>query len=369
MKETLERIIREGVRQGLFTNADVSVMHQRPLVQRHFNFSWDGNGFRDLYQPRLFDIASLSKMVLTLLVYRLLSKEHPKFTLDAPVQRFIPSLRGQFVNELTIHHLLTFHARFNRFTKPEEVLASVSCFGSVEQALEKLFHEIRNVGLESNPGLKHSYANVHSILLGHALENAYGVSLEELLKLYLLRPLGLTDTSTDPLSQAYRCVRSAHGLQLGEVSDPIARLALQSGKQLLGSAGLHSSAKDVLRMLEIIMLDEQHPSCPISKTFADQLHIPFVPGGNFGQGFGRWSEFRNNLESYNPTPPPDGIFKSGYSGCIAMCSREFGVAFVLLTNFLHKPRTESEMKADRSLLHQLYAMIAECVFKHRTAVS
>ena len=374
MKVELEKIIlQEGVRQGLFTVADLSVTRQSS-VKEHFNFGLDG--VSDSYQPRVFDIASKTKMIVTLLVYRLLTlKVHPEFSLDAPVKNFIPDMSGPFVDELTIRHLLTFHAKFNRFITPEK-MNQRSKLKPLSRPLMQMLCQIKKVGLEDKPGLKHNYANVHTIILGLVLESLFekmekekpekerkhGMKLDELIRTYITSPLGLVDTSTNPIGRSHRCVIAAHGLKLGEVSDPVARLALGQHQRLLGSAGLFSTSKDVLNILDIVMLGENHPVCPISAEFISQLHTPLLPTSNFGQGFGLWSAFRENLETINPTLPPDGIFKSGWSGCIAMCSREFGVAFALTTNFLHKHRTVEEMKRDRGLLNQIYARTAECVF-------
>lgn len=363
MKKKLEDIIRCGVHQGLFTVADLSVTYQstyQSSFKEHFNFGKDG--LHSLYKPRVFDIASITKMIMTLLVYRLLTlNSHPEFSLDAPVKKFIPDLSGPFVDELTIRHLLTFHAKFNRFITPEK-MNQRSIANPLSRPLMQMLYQIKKVGLEDKPGLKHNYANVHTILLGLALENAFGKSIEELIKMYITKPLELVDTTTDPISRAHRCVRAAHGLRLGQVSDPVARLALGQHKRLLGSAGLFSSSKDVLDVLDIVMLGDKHPLCPISTEFIELLHVPLLSTSNFGHGFGLWSVFRENLEMINPTLPSDGIFKSGYSGCIAMCSREFGVAFALTTNFLHKQRTVEEMRRDRRFLNYLYAHIAECLF-------
>ena len=359
MKNKLEEIIRRGVHQGLFTVADLSVTYQS-LFKEHFNFGV--NGLSSLYQPKVFDIASITKMIVTLLVYRLLTRsEHPEFSLDAPVKKFVPDLSGPFVDELTIRHLLTFHAKFNRFITPEEMMQE-SIANPHSRVIANFIQQIKSVGLEGKPGLKHNYANVHTILLGLVLEKIFNKSLQGLIKTYISQPLGLVDTTTDPISRVPRCVRSSHGLRLGEVSDPVARLTLSTYQCLLGSAGLFSSSKDLVHILDIVMLGEQHPSCPISAEFIELLHTPLLPTSNFGHGFGQWSVFRDNLEMINPTLPPDGIFKSGYSGCMCMCSREFGVAFALTTNFLHKQRTTEEMKHDRRLLNYLYAQIAECVF-------
>lgn len=371
MKTSLEKVINSGVQQGLFTHADISVRSQASSKQ-HFNFGMDGVSHQ--YRPRVFDIASITKMIVTLLVYRLLTlKVHPEFSLDAPVKNFIPDMSGPFVDELTIRHLLTFHARFNRFVTPEE-MEQRSNRNPLSRPLMQMLRQIKIVGLEGKPGLKHNYANVHTILLGLVLERFFEsrfggacvevskFRLEGLIGTYLTKPLGLVDTLTDPISRANRCVIAAGGLKLGQVSDPVARLALGQHRRLLGSAGLFSSSRDLVDILDLVILGEKHPDCPISAEFIDLLHVPLLPTSDFGHGFGLWSVFRKNLEEFNPTSPPDGIFKSGYSGCIAMCSREFGVSFALTTNFLHKQRTVEEMRQDRRLLNQLYARVAECVF-------
>lgn len=150
MKKKLEEIIRRGVHQGLFTEVDLSIAYQT-VFKEHFNFGL--NGVSDLYQPRVFDVASITKMIVTLLVYRLLTlNSRPEFTLDAPVKKFLPDMSGPFVDELTIRHLLTFHAKFNRFITPEDVTRiSATHFGG--RVMRHMLRQIKKVGLEDKPGL------------------------------------------------------------------------------------------------------------------------------------------------------------------------------------------------------------------------
>ncbi len=357
-------LVQDGVNCGLFTEVDISI---KPSGQTKQHFSFKSGVLQNTYNARLFDIASITKTFLTMLVYRLLPIGEEKFfSLDTPVHWHL-NLDGPFVDELTFRHLLTFHATFNRFITPAEMLDEMTRRNSTAKlsVFYEMIQQMETVGLLDRPGVVHKYANIHSILLGRAIENAFGQNLEELLKTHLFKPLGLNDTLTNPISKADRCVIAGHGLNLGEVSDPVARLALRIYSRLLGSAGLFSTTSDMLKLLDVVLMGSQHPDCQIQDVYAESLHLPLVSGSNFGQGFGIWNEFRRNLEHRNPTSSLGGVFKSGWTGCMVMCSRESGVSFALATNFLHKDRSLEEMKHDRRLLNEFYAGIAECVLGYK----
>lgn len=354
----IEVIIRNAYRMRIFTKADLSfsVPGRDPV---HMSFS--KGILHQVYGHRIFDIASGTKMILALLVYRLLTIGCKKdFTLDAPVNRFI-DISGPHTDKLTIYHLLTFHAKFNKFITPAEMRKEINKTKRPDQVFKLMLKQIESVGLESPPGLHFNYANIHSILLGRVLENVFEKSLEELMHLYLFAPIGLRNTTVNPAGKLNRFVHSKHDLPLGKISDPVASLSLDLFKRLLGSAGLVSTTRELLHILNVILLDERHPTCPIQSTFAQELHKPVTEKGDFGQGLGLWSEFLKNLEDFHPCPPHDMVFKSGFSGVVCACSKSTNISFAFATNFLYKRRSKKAMSLARRTLHEVYAGIASCI--------
>lgn len=368
MKEKIEKILQEGLAKGIFTEVDLSV---RSSSSEIFHTSFSRGNFMAEYGKRIFDTASVTKMILTLLVYRLLTvHEMGEFSIDAPVNRFI-DISGPHTEELTVYDLVTFHAEFNRFTTQAEMMKKIirvknpkAPFRPTEplKVFPEMLREIKSVGLRGRPGTSFRYGNVHSILLGFVLESAFKKGLEDLIREYLLIPLGLADTSTDPTGKLNRCVKSHYKVQLGRPSDSVAHLSSRLFSRLLGSAGLFSSTSDLLLVLDMVLLGDQHPTCHIRDEFASKLHLPVTPGGKFGQGFGLWSEFIKNLEEFHPDPPADLVFRSGFSGMMCACSRREQKSFVLAANFTHKRRTPQKATDDRRSLHETYARIASCVF-------
>jgi CubicO group peptidase (beta-lactamase class C family) len=361
VRERLEKIIQDGFNAGIFTEADLSFRFSAPHAS-HMSFS--KGRIVEVYERRLFDIASVTKMIVTLLVYRLLTIGHNgEFTIDAPVNRFI-DISGPHTDDLTIYDLMTFHAEFNKFITPAEMFRKIrrrKGLGNLK-VFPEMLQQIKSVGLTGRPGVNCRYANVHTILLGLVLESAFGKGLGELIKEHLLAPLGLSDTTADPMGKLHRCVQSHHKVPLGRPSDSVAHFSLRAYSRLLGSAGLFSTTSDLLCILDMALLGDQHPTCYIRDAFAGNLHQPVTEAKNFGQGFGLWSEFLKNLESFHPDPPHDLVFRSGFSGVVCACSKSANTSFAIATNFNHKRRTRAKTKADRRALHKIYARIANCVF-------
>jgi CubicO group peptidase (beta-lactamase class C family) len=258
---------------------------------------------------------------------------------------------------------LTFHATFNTFITPPEILEKLKNTEGLARLIvfPEMITQMKSVGLVGRPGLDFRYGNIHAILLGLVLEKVFGESLDKLMRKHLFAPLKFWNTTIDPSFQLKRCVKAQHDIPLGKVSDPIARLALHA-YGLIGSAGLFSSTKEFLDLWGLVLLGEQHPTCPIADTFAKGLHLPVTEKRDFAQGFGLWSKFLENLEEFHPYPPDDIIYRSGFSGVVGACSKSVDGAFTLATNFLHVHRGVDEMKVARRGLHETYARVAHCVF-------
>jgi CubicO group peptidase (beta-lactamase class C family) len=376
MNKRIRRILQSGIDSGLYTTvsfgASIDLKRSFEAVTKY------PLGTTTSAKQKVFDIASVTKLFLSILVYRLITiraqfllsesnreRAHriAKFDLNTPIVE-LTDISGIHTEKLRLRHLLNFHAEFNTFSKPEEILVNGNIAG--------MFKEIRSVGLVCPPGEKFAYKNAHSILLGVVLEEVFGSTLEDLMQTHVCKPLGLLHTTANPLGMLCHVVHSGfcpvskNEVQLGQVSDLVARLSYQQGR-LLGSSGLFSTTCDVLTLLELIInngsfvhherMDFIHPS------LIEVLSQSETKDKHFGTGMGLWNNFRKNLEKFNPSPVEDGLFKSGYSGIMTCVSRKKRMAFVCQTNFLHKLRSSEELKADRKKLHEVYASLAQAVIE------
>jgi CubicO group peptidase (beta-lactamase class C family) len=199
------------------------------------------------------------------------------------------------------------------------------------------------------------------------LEKQYGLPLKELLHRHIIVPLGMKDTSLNPDGNLNRCIQSEPGVPVGQINDPTARIAYETDGRFLGSAGVFSTARDLLNLLDVIvhrgicnphLTRGLHAKMQFLDTeTARSLHVGKTP--IFGNGVGKWNVFRENLEMH--TPPVDtGIHKLGHTGCIIVVFPEYGVACTVLTDFLNTPRTAEELRLARCELNILFAEIGRC---------
>ncbi len=387
--DAIDKLLQEGANSGVFTEASVAV--RVGDEKRYFSYRVidEGKSKQEKISSgcasggrRLFDIASVTKLLVTLLAFRLakLPGKAFNFGLDDHVQKHV-DFSGPYADRLTIRHLLNFHAELNTFMPKESVVD--------HESLMEMQKQIKSVGLTKEPGSEFRYANWQSILLGEILEQVFKTPLNVLIRSWLLRPLGMTSTCPAFMlnGQTQNCMKSLHGFDLGTVSDPVAAVANQHSK-LLGSAGLFSTTEDLLVLVDLIlqvgnftakgtrMIRPEHadPYEFLNSTDVLSLFTPATPALRFSTGMGIWKNFIDDVVEkisetcHMPTQvlrQIKGGFKRGYGGCMFTVFPEYQVGFVVGTDFLSLKRTPEELKKARILLDRLYARVAEAAICHK----
>ncbi|GAB4051118.1 serine hydrolase domain-containing protein [Spirosoma litoris] len=110
------------------------------------------------------------------------------------------------------------------------------------------YDDLHKVKLDAMPGNMFKYSNAGAQLLGYILERVYNQSFEELVRLKLTQPLGMSDTKIEltPAEEAdfakgYNC----DGLQMPPVPD-----------QLQGAGSLKSTVADMLNYIQWNVTEE-----------------------------------------------------------------------------------------------------------------
>ena len=183
----------------------------------------------------------------------------------------IKSILPEFKNEGNISHLLN-HTLDYRF--PMSALKDLS----PQEIVEKIY----NHKFEIPPGQIHSYANANSIILGFILEKIYGMPLRTLAKQKVFEPLNMKDTdwhakdwaSKERIIPSEICEWRGYELR-GETHDESAwKLEQEFGA--VGSAGIFSTAPDILNFLEHAMTVKNW-SIPFEKTGFTGTYFIFDP--------------------------------------------------------------------------------------------
>ncbi|MEK7479646.1 MAG: serine hydrolase domain-containing protein, partial [Patescibacteria group bacterium] len=308
-------------------------------------------------EDSIFDIASVTKAIPTALTALYLI-ERGKLETDTPVIEFLPELHNASREELRVRHLLTHTVGYGeelrlsslRDRTPEEILRAV------------FFAPLRYV-----PGEYFSYTNAASILLGLLVERASKETLESFASKVFFNPLSMNRTSFYPLNHFSKeeivpteiCEWRGKELQ-GEVHDESAWKLQQCTLPdyvnfSVGSAGLFSTASDLLVILEMLIRGGEYGG---RRYFSEEMVARMYQNHLFGigacHGLGwelcnrRWMGDQCGERTFG---------KTGFTGCSVMCAPDRGIGLVILSNYTYPKR-----KPDSLSMNEFRRDIADIVF-------
>lgn len=142
----------------------------------------------------VFRIASMSKSFTALAI--LLLREDGKLSLDDPVARHVPELRGWLrptgdAGPITLRHLLSHTAGL-----PEDNPQGDRVLDIAPEALSAWL--AAGVPFSTSPGSEFEYSNLGFILLGRVVRNVSGRPYQDFIRDRILRPLRMDATTYDP---------------------------------------------------------------------------------------------------------------------------------------------------------------------------
>jgi uncharacterized protein YbbC (DUF1343 family)/CubicO group peptidase (beta-lactamase class C family) len=165
------------------------------LVARHGRVVWrKAYGARAVEPQReamttdtIFDLASLTKVVATTTSIMILV-EQGKVRLSDPVVQFIPEMKGEGRDAITIEQLLTHMTGF----APDFDLRDR--WNGYDEAMKRLYRE----PLRTPPGTRFVYSDINYIALGEVVHRVSGQMLDEFARRSIFAPLGMRDTGFRP---------------------------------------------------------------------------------------------------------------------------------------------------------------------------
>ncbi len=320
-------------------------------------------------EDSIFDVASITKSIPTAcLALKLIDEK--RLNLDDRLINFVPEFRNSDRENVLIKHLLTQTLDFGLH------LSSYK-----DRLPEDILDVIFTSELRSPPGSKYSYANATSILLGLAIEKVYGKPLDVIAYEIFFSPLGMTKTTFHPnrlLRHSGKRVRqlaesasrisnkrlwifdqSDIGLNVvpteidpwrgrviqGEVHDESAYIL--SKEKVVGSAGLFSTAPDLLIFLEMLI----NKGIYMEKRHLSQNIINLMLEDKLGWEF--------NQPRYMGKFCHKKMFgKTGFTGCSVIVDPIKGIGIVFLSNY-HYPKRRDGFTALNSLRSQVADIILQ----------
>jgi uncharacterized protein YbbC (DUF1343 family)/CubicO group peptidase (beta-lactamase class C family) len=279
----------------------------------------------------VFDMASLTKPVATATSAMVLL-ERGKFRLNDRVVTYLPELRGNGKDAITIEQLL----RHRSGLIPDDPIADYA------EGPEVAWRKIGELTPQATPGERFSYSDVGFMVLGRLVEKVSGQSLDAFARATIFDPLGMVDTgfrpvgaSPDeptPVARIAPTERDGAKMLRGVVHDPRSR-ALGG---VAGHAGLFSTADDLAVFAQMILDGGKGPDgkrvlSPLTvRAMADTGSSP--EGQRRGLGW--------DVETSYSTPRgslfgPTSFGHTGFTGTSIWIDPETETFVILLTSRLH----------------------------------
>ena len=262
--EYIDAAVKEAIEKKQLPGAVVLIARRGGVVWRK------AYGARALVPRReemtadtIFDLASLTKIVATATSLMILV-ERGKVRLNDSVSQYIPELKGEGRERVTIEQLLTHRAGY----APDFDLGER--WAGYDEMLARLYRE----PLRNAPGARFVYSDINFIALGEVVRRVSGQTLDEFARQNIYEPLGMRDTGFRPRAallpriaptEIVRGVKSylsgtgeqgSEGERVlrGEVHDPTAN---RMGG-VAGHAGLFSTAADLAVFCQMILNGGQY---------------------------------------------------------------------------------------------------------------
>lgn len=258
----------------------------------------------------LYDLASLTKLFTGLLVMRL--HEEGRLSLDESVTEYAPMFTH--LSEVKTGGILDFSAAVRTAGRVDSV-------STREEAEQILF-----TAAPYDVGNGRHYSDINAMVLKYIIEAAGGDTYMNLLRRYILQPLGMTDTMAQvPEELKHRCpsyngehrlekgrLTIRRNVQSGTVHDPKAAL-LQKGDDCAGHAGLFSTVGDMQKLCAAVLRCEV--VSPASLRFMSRTRTGKQrPDGSYSQYLGCQCYVKHPDQYFSEIPVFGSEYALGLSG-------------------------------------------------------
>ena len=339
----MDAIIEEGIAQKKLPGAVV-------LVGRKGKVVWQkAYGARALEPSRepmsvdtIFDLASLTKVIATATSIMILV-ERGKVRLSDPISVYIPELKGEGREKITVEQLLTHRSGY----APDFDLREQ--WVGYDEAIKRLIKE----PLRNPPGTRFVYSDINFIALGEIVHRVGGMPLNQFAQKNIFGPLGMRDTGFTPtaslkmriaptekrrgqlsyLGDSAANAGSDGDLWLrGQVHDPTSYR--MSG--VAGHAGLFSTASDLAIYCQMILNEGQYRGVrvlsPASVAEMTRPRLVNGTGGTRGLGWDINTSFSSNRGDLFPL----GSFgHTGFTGTSIWIDPASQMFLIFLSNRVH----------------------------------
>jgi CubicO group peptidase (beta-lactamase class C family) len=363
VENALDGAVVGGVFPGavLLVNKDGQVVYHRAFGHRSLQPE-----ITPLHEDTIFDLSSLTKPLATTLAFLMLVRER-KLRIDDRVTRLFHNFGVHGKIHVSFRHLLA-HTSGLPAWRPyfQEILkverggrVNFLCSHGAKQHVYELIHREKPDG---EPGKAAVYSDLGFMLLGEAIEEVTGLSLDRFCQDRIFKPLGMRSTSfvdlsllrtrrivpiTDMIAPTELCPWRKKIL-CGEVHDDNA----YAMGGVAGHSGLFSCASDlnvILSRVRDAYLGKSDflPDALVKEMFARDKTVP-----NSTRTLG-WDTPAAVGSAAGTRFSKNTVGHLGFTGTSLWLDLERSVHVILLTNRVHPSRENEKIKDFRPVIHDL----------------
>jgi CubicO group peptidase (beta-lactamase class C family) len=334
--ERLQRLhlrFNEMVEQGKRAGAVTMLVRNGRIVD------WHTYGYRDLERKLPMEkdticrIWSMSKVVTSVAAMMLV--EEGKLTLNDPVEKFIPELKGMRVyvsgsadnprladanRPITVKQLLT-HTSGLTYGWGEDPVSELYRRSKIFEVndLREFAAKVGKLPLVAHPGEKYNYS-ISTDVLGYVVQVASGMSFDKFVQTRILDPLKMQDTTFElPASKQNRLAKT-YTMKDGKLQETGPGDLSFRAQVPFGGMGLYSTIGDYSRFAQMLLnggsldgvrlLSRKTVELMTAVNHLNHLEMPFT-GPNRAYGFGLGGSVRTNLANGNI---PGSLGQFGWDG-------------------------------------------------------
>lgn len=351
--DRIDRLVEFAILNGATPGAAVAIGRHGKLVKLrgYGRLDWR-DGFRNVTDGTIYDLASLTKVVATTTAVMMLVDEG-RIDLDAPISRYLPEWSNRPERRsVTVRNLLLH----------DSGLPAWAPLHNEGRGRADYRENIAGLRLNSTPGERTVYSDLGFILLAMIVEEVAGVPLDEFVDERLFKPLGMIDTGFNPLgwdirsgaaddattmlgriAPTERTGNTPDGFIHGIVHDENAR----GLGGVAGHAGLFSTARDLAIFAQMLLNGGWYDG----RRYIDPATVE-----RFTRRFGPQSTRALGWETPGETLSAGEYFSwssfghTGFTGTSMWIDRERDVFVILLTNRVNPSRHNQRHNALRRQL-------------------
>ncbi|HEX7336369.1 MAG TPA: serine hydrolase domain-containing protein [Gemmatimonadales bacterium] len=337
--DELDRVVRQGIRQGIYPAAVVVIGRRDSIVyaRGYGHFTWKSSSPVPTPDSTVWDIASITKVVGTASAAMRLV-DAGRLSLDAPVGSYLPRFSGGAKDRVTVRMLLD-HTSGLRSYAPLFKQARTR-----EEAINLLYAE----PVVRPPGESPVYSDLNAIVLGLVIESASGMPLEQFVAREVFAPLEMGQTTYRPSPAVTRrtvptALWRGHPIQ-GRVNDPNAEVLGGAA----GHAGIFSTGMDLARFAQAWLRNGLGPKGEWVKPAT--LRAFLQRGANSGPRLLGWDTAEHGGKEpsvFGNLISDAGYGHTGFTGTEIWIDPARDLFLVFLTNRTFDPRPRDSQHALR----------------------